>query len=94
LDRGDGYIILPGGTGTLAEIGMMLEFMNKGLMDLKPSVFPGDYWRPLLNIIRDEGIARGENEFEPARGIEQIGDIALAESASAAVDYLSENLHK
>jgi hypothetical protein len=92
LDRGDGYIILPGGTGTLAEIGMMLEFMNKGLMDLRPAVFLGDYWVPLLNIIQEEGIARGKAQFEAVDKVDLIGNIAMAKTTSATVHYLTTNL--
>ena len=30
IDRGDAYVVLPGGTGTLAELALCWEMMNKG----------------------------------------------------------------
>src|SRR5579872_6282890 len=30
IERGDAYVVLPGGTGTLAELGLVWEMMNKG----------------------------------------------------------------
>lgn len=51
LDRSDAFIVLPGATGTLAEIGTSWELMSKRLMPMKPLVFLGPFWRPLYDLL-------------------------------------------
>ncbi len=47
---GDAYVIMPGSTGTLAELATLLEMMNKGILTPRPVVLLGDYWAPLLEL--------------------------------------------
>jgi len=51
LDRADAYIVLPGATGTLAEIGLAWEMQSKDLMVPKPLVFLGEFWAPLYRLM-------------------------------------------
>ena len=51
LDRSDAFVILPGSTGTLAEIGMAWEFVCKKLMPPKPIIFLGEFWAPLYKVV-------------------------------------------
>jgi uncharacterized protein (TIGR00730 family) len=51
---GDAYVVLPGGTGTLLEFAATWELMNKGLEKVKPLVLLGDFWRPILDTLREE----------------------------------------
>ncbi len=51
IDTGDGYIILPGGTGTLVELAVVWEFMNKNMMNSKPVACIGDFWREVVKSI-------------------------------------------
>jgi len=92
LDRGDGYIVLGGGTGTLAEIGLLLELQNKGFMPRRPVVFLGRFWRPLLELLSDEPLLRELAPFQPVEGIEMLGPLACTDSPEAAVRYLAVNL--
>jgi len=92
LRRGDGYVVLPGGTGTLAEIGMMLEFQNKAILPRRPMVFLGEFWRPLLGLLEDESLLRDPSPFRPVEGVELLGAVALAESPEAAARYLERHL--
>lgn len=48
LHLGDGYVILPGGSGTLLEFALVLEYLHKGLMSPKPVLLFGSYWRSTL----------------------------------------------
>ncbi len=48
----DAYIIFKGGTGTLVEISVTLELMNKKAMGEKPVIFYGDFWRSLIEILK------------------------------------------
>ena len=43
VKRGDGYVVCPGGTGTLVELAVVWEMLNKGAMDRKPLVVLGDF---------------------------------------------------
>ena len=54
LDLGDGYVVLPGGSGTLLELALVVEHLHKGLMPPKPVLLLGRYWRPALTAARRE----------------------------------------
>lgn len=47
----DGYVILRGGTGTLVELSVTLELMNKSAMPEKPLVLLGKFWNNLIEIL-------------------------------------------
>jgi uncharacterized protein (TIGR00725 family) len=53
IDRGDGYIACPGGTGTLVEVAVVWEMLNRGVMRAKSFVLLGDFWRPVLEHVRE-----------------------------------------
>lgn len=56
LVRAAGYVVLPGGNGTLAELSLALEHVRKGLLPggARPIVAWADPWRSLV-----EALARG-----------------------------------
>ncbi len=54
VELGDAYIILKGGTGTLLELAVVWEFINKGLMHEKPIVILGSFWQGVVNTLNDE----------------------------------------
>ncbi|MBN1489930.1 MAG: LOG family protein [Phycisphaerae bacterium] len=47
-----GYVVLEGGTGTLAEFAIVWEFVCKGLVRRRPIVVVGEFWRPVVESIR------------------------------------------
>jgi uncharacterized protein (TIGR00730 family) len=52
IELGAGYIVLPGGTGTLLELAHVWELKNKGFLNhQKPLIIIGGFWRPLFEII-------------------------------------------
>lgn len=51
--RGDGYVACKGGTGTLVELAVVWEMLNKKAMDHRPFVVLGDFWQPLLDRVRE-----------------------------------------
>jgi hypothetical protein len=60
IERGDAYIVLPGGTGTLAELALCWEMMNKGSLSRtvggrKPLLVMAPYWQPVIDCLRQEG---------------------------------------
>ena len=61
IELGAGYIVLPGGTGTLLELAMVWELKNKGFLPKdKPVIIAGDFWKGLLDMIEtdDAGCSR------------------------------------
>jgi hypothetical protein len=54
IELGDAYIVLKGGTGTLAELAITWEFMNKGLMEEKPIIILNSFWEPVVKTLKDE----------------------------------------
>ncbi len=48
IEIGDGFIILPGGTGTLVEISLVWELFNKGIIEEKPVACLGDMWNKII----------------------------------------------
>jgi uncharacterized protein (TIGR00725 family) len=71
IELGAGYVVLPGGTGTLLELAMVWELKNKGFLQQdKPVIIIGDFWNELLNIVsRDD--ADSTRHIEQADGPEK-----------------------
>ena len=46
-----GYVVLPGGTGTLMELASVWELAAKRHLPGRPVVCVGDYWRPLTELL-------------------------------------------
>ncbi len=51
IELGAGYVALPGSTGTLVELSVVWEWINKRFIDSRPLVILGDYWLPVVNAI-------------------------------------------
>ena len=88
VERGDGYVVCAGGTGTLAELAVVWEMMNKAVMPPKPIVAIGHFWEPVVTRV---------NEVERRRR----GDAAkqrppspfhFSSSPRNAADYLARHL--
>jgi hypothetical protein len=89
FERSDGFVILPGGIGTLEEV---VELLSWRRLDLhaKPVVFynPRDFWQPLFALFQmtvDEKLT--PPEFMASwRAVDRIEDVipALVEMAAAA----------
>src|SRR5712671_5970883 len=50
---GDGYVACKGGTGTLVELAVVWEMLNKKAMEARPFVTLGDFWQPILDRVRE-----------------------------------------
>jgi hypothetical protein len=51
MHMGVAYVVLEGGTGTLSELGIIWEFVAKGLIEPRPIFVVGDFWRPLVERV-------------------------------------------
>lgn len=50
----DAYVVLKGGTGTLAELGIVWEYVNKGFAQEKKIVLAHIFWQPIIDMFIDE----------------------------------------
>ena len=90
LRLGDGYVAAKGGTGTLAEIALAWEYINKRIVPRRPLVLLGKFWEALPEIIQDEkaapgvSIGRAGNSITTARDVAQAVRIIIESLASQA----------
>jgi len=56
-----GYVVLPGATGTLVELACVWELISKGLVERRPVVCVGDFWRPLVEMMSEQRPGCAEN---------------------------------
>ncbi|MEN6625249.1 MAG: LOG family protein [Candidatus Sumerlaeia bacterium] len=92
VELGDGYVVLPGATGTLAELAIAWELVNKRIIPERPIVCLGDYWRPVVDLIsnasrRDKRIPGLEHE---PGGVGEL--VAFADDAAGVMKKLDEKL--
>jgi uncharacterized protein (TIGR00730 family) len=59
LRLGDGYVAGKGGTGTLAEIALAWEYVNKRIVTRRPLVLLGGFWDALPALMREAQAAPG-----------------------------------
>src|SRR3979411_2538694 len=50
---GDGFVACKGGTGTLAELAVTWEMMNKSVMTAKPFVALGTFWQSIIERVTE-----------------------------------------
>jgi uncharacterized protein (TIGR00725 family) len=48
-----GFVACKGGTGTLVELAVVWEMLNKSVISGKPMVVLGDFWTPILERVRE-----------------------------------------
>ncbi len=80
---GRAYVVLPGGTGTLVELALAWELLNKNLLRRKaPLILLGDHWLPVLDPIRREQ----PDALEPQRAasVAEVIEILRATLAQSA----------
>ncbi len=77
LDLGDAYIVLPGGSGTLLELALVVEYLHKRLMPPAPVLLLGRTWRPALAAARrDNGdMAALEEVNTPEAAVEALAKV-------------------
>ena len=80
---GDAYVACKGGTGTLVELAVAWEMLNKGVLHPRPFVVLGDFWRPVLERVR-EVEAGGNSKWGEA----QKRLIHMAPTPEHAAEYL------
>lgn len=75
IELGWGYVVLPGGTGTLLELAKVWELKNKGFLEeRKPIILAGAFWEPLVELIEADDPA-SVRHLHVADGPERVRDI-------------------
>ena len=93
IERGDAYVVLPGGTGTLAELALVWEMMNKSALSRtvggrKPLVVMVPYWQPVIECLNQE-MSLGEAARPPFdRRPHALEIVTLAEDVATAAEHL------
>jgi uncharacterized protein (TIGR00725 family) len=81
ISLADGYIVLKGGTGTLLEFASVWEFMNKSVIEQKPVIVLGDFWKGVIDALNQELMFEGKESCTHY--------ITTAPSPKAAVETLT-----
>jgi uncharacterized protein (TIGR00725 family) len=84
---GEAYVACKGGTGTLVELAVVWEMLNKRVMTGKPFVTLGDFWEPIIERVREV-----EVNHDSRRGEAKARLVHSAKNPSEAADYLTQAL--
>ena len=94
IERGDAYVVLPGGTGTLAELALTWEMMNKSSLACtvggkKALLVMVPYWLPVIECLKQEEQLNSRHAGGSASAMDIITLVADVEQAVA---HLREHL--
>jgi predicted Rossmann-fold nucleotide-binding protein len=53
----DGFVTCKGGTGTLVELAVVWEMLNKAAIHGKPILVLGEFWTPIVDRVREVELA-------------------------------------
>jgi uncharacterized protein (TIGR00725 family) len=81
IQIGGGYVVLNGGTGTLAELAVAWEMMAKRIIPYRPLVVLGDFWQPVVERITQSKEGAGSE-----------GIVSFASSVSSAIQVLTRGV--
>jgi hypothetical protein len=84
---GDGYIVCKGGTGTMAELAVVWEMLNKQVMQEKPLAVLGDFWAPIV-----QQIGEAERSIDMRRGEAIARLVHVVSTPTEAADFLGRAL--
>jgi len=88
IELGDGFVACKGGTGTLVELAVVWEMLNKSVMQGRPFTVLGDFWQPILERVREVEQGAGEGLWGEASA----KLVHSVKSAEEAADYLAGKL--
>ena len=88
----DGFAVCKGGTGTLVELAVVWEMLNKSVIAGKPIVVVGDFWQPILDRVRE--VEQGPRPSTEDRVWSEANGNLIYSAANSieAANYLAERL--
>ncbi len=99
IERGDAYVVLPGGTGTLAELALAWEMMNKASLSKtvggrKPLLVMAPYWQAVIDCLAQEDALGRFGDLASDWRSPAIEIVTLVKDVDEAVDRLIASLAK
>jgi len=82
VEAGDGYVIIQGGTGTLLELSVVWELMNKHLISTKPAVCHSEIWKNVVEAVDKQIQVEGR----------ETGLIKKCDTVEQIVEYMDKML--
>jgi uncharacterized protein (TIGR00730 family) len=76
IDRASGYVVLPGGVGTLIELTLTWEHLRRGLVPPRPLVVWEDPWRAVVRSLAEGPYA--EEGHELLTWVSDVGEAVVA----------------
>ncbi len=92
IDLGDGFVACKGGTGTLVELAVVWEMLNKAVMPAKPFAICGDFWQPILERVREVEQDRSPSTEAPSWGEAKAQLVNSARTPEEVVKHLQAHL--
>lgn len=84
---GDGFVACKVGTGTLVELSVVWEMLNKSVIKAKPFVVLGNFWEPIIERVREVELAHKAPWGEAGGRL-----LHQASTAAEVASYLSSKL--
>jgi uncharacterized protein (TIGR00730 family) len=84
IESGDGYVVLPGGTGTLAEFASIWALKSRGIIGNKPLVCIGEQWNEVIQTMA----------FYSETVVNNLSFVKIVDSAQDAVDFIEERFNE
>jgi uncharacterized protein (TIGR00725 family) len=94
VELGDGFVACKGGTGTLVELAVVWEMLNKSVMTEKPFAVCGEFWLPILNRVREVEQDNRPSSEAPKWGEAKASLVKSAATPKEVADYLATQLKK
>ena len=90
----DGFVACKGGTGTLVELAVVWEMLNKSVMKAKPVAVLGDFWQPILDRVREVEQELRRSSEVPSWGEAEGNLVHSARTPQEAAEYLAAGMKK
>ncbi len=79
INNSSAFVVLPGSSGTLAEISLLIELINKNFINRIPVIFIGDFWKKQVEIF--------DKTTKNLRGA-----ISMVDTLEECMDLLAKNV--
>lgn len=90
----DGFVACKGGTGTLVELAVVWEMLNKSVMTGKPFAVLGNFWQPVLQRVREVEQGPQASSASWVWGEANGSLVHTAATPAEAARYLAEELKR
>ena len=63
IEQAQGWLVLPGGLGTLAELAMTWDLLAIRVLEPRPLILYGDMWQPVLDTLASQLVLSEQQAF-------------------------------